>query len=98
MQNSIKENFPAYVQFTEPEGGMFLWVELPKNMAAIDLFDIASKDKVVFVPGDPFYINKHRTNTLRLNFSCVDKNTIQKGIQRLGRAIRKLEDVNGKIQ
>ncbi len=73
MQKSIKEYFPLNVKFTKPEGGMFLWAELPEEMAALDLFDIAVKDKVVFVPGDPFYINKKRANTLRLNFSCVDK-------------------------
>ena len=54
------------------------------------MFDLAVKDKVVFVPGDPFYVNKTRTSTLRLNFSCVDKETIQIGIQRLGNAIEKL--------
>ncbi len=94
MQNSIREFFPSNVRFTIPEGGMFLWVELPRNMISLDLFEIAVKDKVVFVPGDPFYINKEKTNTLRLNFSCVDEETIRIGIQRLGKAIIKLDDFN----
>jgi 2-aminoadipate transaminase len=90
MIESIQRYFPSEVKFTKPEGGMFLWVELPQNMISLDLFDMAVKDKVVFVPGDPFYINKTKTNTLRLNFSCVDKEKIQAGIKRLGNAISKL--------
>jgi 2-aminoadipate transaminase len=90
MVNSIKEYFPPSVKHTEPEGGMFLWAELPRNAAALDLFDLAVKDKVIFVPGDPFYVNKTRTSTMRLNFSCVDEETIEIGISRLGNAIREL--------
>ncbi len=92
MKDSIKNHFPSNVKVTDPEGGMFLWAELDKNMSALELFDIAAKDKVVFVPGDPFYINKKNTNTMRLNFSCVNEETIQVGIQRLARAIEKLSE------
>jgi 2-aminoadipate transaminase len=56
----------------------------------MELFDLAIKDKVAFVPGNPFYINKDNTNTLRLNFSCVDEETIETGIKRLGKSIAKL--------
>jgi len=90
MLDSIGRYFPADVKYTHPEGGMFLWAELPKNLSAMDLFELAVKDKVVFVPGDPFYVNKTDVNTLRLNFSCVDEETIDIGIQRLGRAIDRL--------
>jgi 2-aminoadipate transaminase len=59
-------------------------------MAAMDLFDLAVKDGVIFVPGDPFYVRGSRHSTLRLNFSCTDVETIDVGIRRLGTAIRKL--------
>ncbi len=90
MLNSIKKCFPKSVNYTKPEGGMFLWAELPQNITSLELFELAVKDKVVFVPGDPFYVNKTGTNTLRLSFSCVDEDTIATGIQRLGNAIDKL--------
>jgi len=90
MLDSIKEYFPECVKYTTPEGGMFLWGELPQNVTSLELFELAVKDKVVFVPGDPFYVNRTGTNTLRLNFSCVDEDTIAIGIQRLGHAIEKL--------
>jgi 2-aminoadipate transaminase len=90
MLSSIKKHFPPSVRYTKPEGGMFLWAELPQNATSLDLFNLAIKDKVIFVPGDPFYINKTRTRTFRLNFSCVDEETIDIGIGRLGNAIKGL--------
>ena len=69
---------------------MFLWARLLGNMSSLRLFEIASREKVIFVPGDPFYINRKDMNTLRLNFSCVDETTIDIGIQRLGAAIGEL--------
>src|SRR3990172_11212002 len=86
MIASIGKYFPAGVTHTRPEGGMFIWAELPEGASALDLFELAVKDKVIFVPGDPFYVNKKRTRTLRLNFSCVDEGTIVTGISRLGGA------------
>jgi len=90
MQNSIQRYFPSEISYTKPEGGMFLWAELPRHMAAMDLFELAVKDKVVFVPGDPFYVRGNRHRTLRLNFSCADAETIDVGIGRLGKTIRKI--------
>ncbi len=90
MRNSIVRDFPSEVTFTNPEGGMFLWLTLPKPLAALDLFDLAVKDKVVFVPGDPFYIKQSRVNTLRLNYTCVDIDTIQTGMARLAKATQSL--------
>ncbi len=92
MLESIDDFFPEDVRTTKPEGGMFLWAELPEGMAALDLFELAVKEKVIFVPGDPFYINRKNANTLRLNFSCVDPETIKTGIKRLGESIDKLKE------
>jgi 2-aminoadipate transaminase len=90
MLESIREYFPEGVKHTRPEGGMFLWGELPGKLSALKLFDLAVKDKVVFVPGDPFYVDRKDANTMRLNFSCVDEATIRTGIERLGKAIGEL--------
>lgn len=87
MRKAMLRYFPPGVSSTNPEGGMFLWVTLPQKIAALDLFEHALKDKVVFVPGDPFYIPQSRVSTLRLNYSCVDAVTIETGIKRLGRAM-----------
>lgn len=90
MIASIKKHFPKEIDFTQPDGGMFLWATLPDNISSMKLFDIAIKKKVAFVPGHPFYIGKSETNTLRLNFSNVDEATIEIGIERLGEALKVL--------
>ncbi|MGP8080307.1 MAG: PLP-dependent aminotransferase family protein [Dehalococcoidales bacterium] len=90
MLHSIEKYFPDNVAHTTPEGGMFLWVTLPENTSSRDLLDLALKDKVIFVPGDPFYVNRRNTNTLRLNFSCTDEETIEIGIINLGKAMKQL--------
>lgn len=90
MIAAIKEYFPAGVQFTNPEGGMFLWITLPEGMSSMRLFEAAIQKKVAFVPGTPFYVDRKDTNTLRLNFSCSDEATIVEGIRRLGESIKEL--------
>lgn len=91
MIGAIREFFPAGVEYTNPEGGMFLWVTLPEGMSSMALFEAAISRQVAFVPGTPFYVDRKDTNTLRLNFSCSDEPTIVEGIRRLGQAIQGLE-------
>jgi len=88
MMSSIEKYFPEGVKYTNPEGGMFLWGSLPNNLSAMKLFEAAIKDKVAFVPGDPFYVDNQITNTFRLNYTSADEPTIEEGIKRLAHAIR----------
>ncbi len=89
MIESIKRHFPENVHYTLPEGGMFLWVTLPEGVSSMDLVNLAIQKDVIFVPGNPFYSSQNQTvNTLRLNFSCVDEETIEIGIKRLGETIK----------
>ena len=88
MIESIGEYFPDEISYTRPEGGMFLWVTLPEGLSALKVFERAIEQKVAFVPGDPFYVNKKNVNTLRLNFSSVDEETIRIGIKRLGAVLK----------
>jgi 2-aminoadipate transaminase len=90
MLEAMEQHFPQGVTHTRPEGGMFIWAGLPGDASTRKLLDIAIKDKVIFVPGDPFYINRHETNTMRINFSYMDEDVIRTGIERLGKAIKTL--------
>ncbi len=92
MIAAIKEYLPKNVHHTSPEGGMFLWAALPKEISALKLFDIAIEEKVAFVPGDPFYVDEDNVNTLRLNYSCENEKTIEEGIRRLAKAIEKMSN------
>lgn len=84
MIGAIERYLPKDVQFTRPEGGMFLWLTLPEGQNAMELFDRAIKENVAFVPGNPFYVNRSEVNTCRLNFSCSNEREIEEGIHRLG--------------
>lgn len=90
MVDSIKQYFPKEVQYTMPEGGMFIWVTLPEGMSSLKLFDIAIQSKVAFVPGVPFYIGRDDTNTFRLNYTNSSNERTVEGIKKLGKAIRSL--------
>ncbi|AEG18551.1 aminotransferase-like domain-containing protein [Methanobacterium paludis] len=96
MVAMIKKYFPQNVKFTQPEGGMFLWVTLPQDVSSMELFNIAIKQKVAFVPGEAFYTDDPEKNTLRLNFSNSSNEKIEEGIKRLGNAIKKLINDNKK--
>lgn len=90
MVSMIEAHFPEGVKYTKPEGGMFLWVTLPENLSSMDLFELAIKENVAFVPGQAFYTDGGGKNTLRLNFSNSDEEKIEEGIKRLGKAIKRL--------
>lgn len=87
MLDAMAQHFPSAVQWTKPEGGMFIWVTLPKHIDAMKLLDEAIAQKVAFVPGSPFYANEPETNTLRLSFVTVPPERIRAGIEILGKLI-----------
>lgn len=88
MLDAMEEQFPAGVTWTRPEGGMFIWVELPKQIDATKLLDQAIAARVAFVPGAPFYANDPDTHTLRLSFVTVPPERIREGIAILGKLIK----------
>jgi 2-aminoadipate transaminase len=94
MISAIKQYFPKEVQFTDPEGGMFLWVTLPDGISSMELFDLSIRKNVAFVPGDPFYTNKTpkrgSINAFRLNYTNSNAETIDIGIKRLAECIREM--------
>ena len=90
MLDALAREFPAGCRHTEPEGGMFLWIDLG-GRSSMAVFDHAIANGVAFVPGHPFYTGEPRTDTLRLNFSCSGADAIGEGIRRLGESIRAID-------
>ena len=88
MCEAIAEFFPQKVRYTQPEGGLFLWITLPEGMSAVSLLPEAAKQKVAFVPGAPFFADGGGENTLRLSFACMPPEIIVEGIRRLAQVIR----------
>jgi 2-aminoadipate transaminase len=87
MLTALAARFPAGTRWTHPDGGLFLWVELPEPLRAEDLLPQALARGVAFVPGAPFFVAPVRHNFLRLNFSNQPPARIADGIARLGEVI-----------
>ncbi len=90
MLESLKNYMPAEVKWTTPDGGIFVWLELPKHIDGDELFEKAKEYKVSFIPGSHFYPTGYaQKNTLRLNFSFPTLEQIDKGVEQLATLIKK---------
>lgn len=88
MINTMKETFPPEAKFTDPDGGLFTWVELPEYVNTRDLAAKALEMGVAFVPGSGFYPNGGNNHCLRLNYSGQSDERIVEGIKRLAELIK----------
>lgn len=87
MLEGIKKYFPEGVKYTDPEGGMFLWVEVPGVDDTVELFKECLEHDVAFVPGDPFFADEVQPGAFRLNYSNMKEDQIEVGLKRLGAAL-----------
>ena len=74
------ETFPAGTTYTRPEGGLFIWVELPEHINVLELLEKCVERKVAYVPGTHFFCDGGHLNTLRLNFSNSTVEQIHTGM------------------
>ncbi len=88
MLSSLERFMPAGSSWTHPDGGLFLWARVPEEVDTEELLALASRSKVAFVPGGPFWVNRVIRNTMRLNFSNASDDMIVEGIKRLGDATK----------
>lgn len=89
MLDAMQAHFPKGVTWNRPEGGMFIWVNLPSDIDTVELLQKAIAENVAFVPGAPFFANEPQRNTLRLSFVTVPPERIQRGIAVLGALIKR---------
>lgn len=88
MLSAIDKYFPKDVVCTHPNGGLFIWCDLGKNIDTYALAKKASEKKVAFVPGNVFMVNSEdKCTSLRLNYSTMSDENIVEGIKRLGELI-----------
>ena len=81
--------FPKGVSYTKPDGGLFIWANLPEGVNALDVFKQSVDAGVAFVPGTHFYPEGGHENTFRLNFSMATLEQIDKGMDILKNVIEK---------
>ncbi len=90
MLAAMEKYFPPGVTWIRPQGGLFLWVTLPKQVDTEKLLKIAlEEEKVAFVPGTAFYPQGDSSgrHCMRLNFSNATPEQIEEGIRRLGKVL-----------
>ncbi len=90
MLSALAANFPENVRWTNPAGGMFIWVELPEYVDSVYLLEASlARENIAFVPGAAFAVPGHDAgHCLRLSFSNVSTERISDGIARLASVIK----------
>ncbi len=89
MLKALERHMPPGVEWTKPEGGMFVWVTLPGHLDGAKLLERAIREvRVAFVPGAAFYADRSQHNHIRLSFSLPNPAAIEEGIGRLGILLR----------
>ncbi|MFH0801876.1 MAG: PLP-dependent aminotransferase family protein [bacterium] len=91
MLAALEKHMPRVegLRWTHPQGGLFLWLVLPEEINADDLFPEALKENVAYVTGTAFHCDGSGHNTMRLNFSYPSEEQIWEGIKRLAHVIEK---------
>jgi 2-aminoadipate transaminase len=89
MLSVVEKRFGDIAEWSRPGGGLFLWVELPRQIDTLPLLrEVVDTEKIAFIPGQPFFVDGSGSNTLRLSFSNVSDENIDKGLERLERVVR----------
>ena len=89
--NAMVEGFKAFPEGTKmnaPEGGLFVWAELPEHVNTLTLLTKAVDAGVAYVPGTHFYAQGGHLNTIRLNFSNSPVDKIYEGMEKLSKVIK----------
>ena len=90
MVSALTQYLPNSVNFTAPDGGMFVWLNLPEGMNARKLLEKSlEEENIAFVPGAAFHANGGGDNTMRLSFSTCSPEIIKDGMKRLSDLIRR---------
>ncbi|MFH8386855.1 PLP-dependent aminotransferase family protein [Kitasatospora sp. NPDC018058] len=87
MLAALPEILPPGSEWTDPDGGMFVWAKLPGGWDAHTLLRAAVHHGVAFVPGSPFYVDHPDPTALRLSFTTQPPHRITEGLARLGTAL-----------
>lgn len=93
MLSGMDEFFPEGFKHTNPEGGLFVWGELPKNVDMPKLLARATSEiKVAFIPGQYFFVDPSTMglNTMRFNFSSATPELITTGLERLAKLVKEV--------
>ncbi len=96
MAQAVNRHLPSGVHFAQPQGGLFLWLRLPHGLSSDELLPLACDEGVAFAPGARFFVDSAEGEQyLRLNFVAHPPESIEVGIRRLGKAIKRYAKASG---
>jgi len=91
MIRALERYMPAEdgIRWTDPDGGLFVWMWLPEGIDTEEMLDRAIEEKVAYVPGAATHVDGGGANTLRLAFSLASEEDIDEGIRRLAEVVKR---------
>ncbi len=89
LQRHLEAYMPKEITWNEPKGGFYIWLKLPAHIKSTDVFKETVKEGVVFVTGRTFDPAGKKDDRLRLSYSNMPKNSIEKGVIILSKAIKR---------
>jgi 2-aminoadipate transaminase len=98
LQKNLEKYMPKEITWNEPKGGFYIWLKLPEYIKSTDIFEESVNNGVVFVTGRTFDPASKKDDRLRLAFSNMPKSSIEKGVQILAEAIKKVLENSSKIK
>ena len=87
---AIETYWPGEVRVNRPQGGFHLWCRLPADLRARSLLREAASEQVAFVIGEPFHVDGGGQQQFRLSFAYPPEEDIEEGVERIGRAMKRL--------
>jgi len=98
MLDALERYLPRGSRWTKPDGGLFIWVQLPKGTRTEELLATAvEQQRVAFVPGKPFFAVDPQHECLRLNFSNQSSERIELGMKRLGAVLQRTREATVRV-
>ena len=88
LEDHLKKYMPDAITWNIPKGGFYVWLKLPKHIRATDILQETAKQKVMFIPGRTFDPHSTKDDCIRLSFSNVAIQDIEKGVRVIGEALR----------
>lgn len=92
LEDNLKKYMPKEVTWNSPLGGFYLWLKFPKDIHSTDIFKKSVKEGVAFVNGKTFDPASKKDDRLRLSFSNMPKEDIEKGVKILAKVVQKVFD------
>jgi 2-aminoadipate transaminase len=87
LLGALERFFPSEAEWSQPDGGLFVWATLPDYINTTDLLAKALRENVAFVPGEAAFADGLGRSSMRLNFSARTEPEILEGVRRIGRAV-----------